>query len=403
MQISQEKLNYIKQLSNSQQNYDDNIACFQAFGHLFNFDVNACLSQTYCMLGKPALNADAMGGIVRKWIDPKTKKRVCAMMKCEFIQTQYDSNNNPLPHTVGVVYKAIRLDELQISKDFGLEVPVHTWSYTMQDAHQRGAHKKRIWQQMPLVMCQKRALTALCRAVFPDVIGTACSPDELAEMMLDGPEADAIMYASTGEQIPYDIQNQLTEQPAKKKTETVENKWQPVATQDIGARNINTIQNVIEALKEENIDVDDAVQALEHYHDKPLDQCNFDDFKRTFYPVAFSPIRTFLKDGRIASLNCEGLKKANVDVNAVAIALDAFYGTSFNQKRDGDLYNYVNWVLNSSHSPIWSEIHRHLQKLLSKDLIDEETQSQYSRIISDHKFMWNWKVYYQMIAELPQL
>ena len=80
MQISQEKLNYIKQLSNSQQNYDDNISCFQAFGHLFNFDVNSCLSQTYCMLGKPALNADAMGGIVRKWIDPKTKKRVCAMI-----------------------------------------------------------------------------------------------------------------------------------------------------------------------------------------------------------------------------------------------------------------------------------------------------------------------------------
>ena len=50
---------------------------------------------------------------------------------------------------------------------------------------------------MPKVMMHKRALTALLRLAFPEIIGTACSPDELAEMMIkDEQERDAIVYAS---------------------------------------------------------------------------------------------------------------------------------------------------------------------------------------------------------------
>jgi len=185
--ITDQQKEIIRQNSTSQHDYDNNIKCFLTFGHLFNYNPLACIAQTYCLKGKPALNADAMSGIVRAWVDPTSGKKLCAVLKCEVINPgQTDWKNNP--EQVGIRYVAMRTDELEIAKEYGLQPPVHEWVYTMKDAILRDVAKRTTWQQMPLVMCGKRALTAICRNVFPEIIGTANSPDELAEMMLDDDE-----------------------------------------------------------------------------------------------------------------------------------------------------------------------------------------------------------------------
>ena len=204
--LTQQQIDTITSNSSSQRDFNDNRKCFETFGHLFNYNVLACLSQTYCIQGKPALNADAMCGIVRNWIDPTTGKKVCAYMKADVLTPEYDEQGNVNPNTIGVRYTAMRTDELTTSKEYGFDAPVHTWTFTMFDAHLRGNANKRTWVQMPIVMCGKRAATALCRLVFPDIVGTACSPDELAEMILkDEDEIERIAYAANGEQIPHDL------------------------------------------------------------------------------------------------------------------------------------------------------------------------------------------------------
>ena len=185
--ITKEQDQMIRQNSTSQRDYDDNLKCFLTFGHLFNYNPLACISQTYCLKGKPALNADAMSGIVRNWVDPTTGKKLCAILKCEVLNPGLtDWKNNP--DQVGIRYVAMRTDELAIAKEYGLQPPVHEWVYTMRDAMLRDVTNHRTWKQMPLVMCGKRALTAICRNVFPEIIGTANSPDELAEMILNDEE-----------------------------------------------------------------------------------------------------------------------------------------------------------------------------------------------------------------------
>ena len=52
----------IRNFSKSEREYNDNVSCFLTFGHLFNHNPMACLSQTYCIQGKPALNADSLAG-----------------------------------------------------------------------------------------------------------------------------------------------------------------------------------------------------------------------------------------------------------------------------------------------------------------------------------------------------
>ena len=204
--LTEQQDQIIKNASTSQRDYDDNIKCFMPFGHLFNYNPLACMSQTYCIHGKPALNADAMVGIVRSFVDPTTGKKICAMMKAEALTPQYDDQGNVNPHTVGIRYVAMRTDELDFAKEYGMDAPVHTWTFTMHDCQMRDNHKNRTWREMPLVMCGKRAATALCRIAFPDVVGTANSPDELAEQILqDADEIERIAYAANGERIPYDL------------------------------------------------------------------------------------------------------------------------------------------------------------------------------------------------------
>jgi len=84
---------------------------------------------------------------------------------------------------------------------------VHTWTFTKEDAQARGLLNQRAWKTMRKSMLHKRCLTAMLRAVYPEIIGQAYSPDELAENMIqDEKLRDEIMFASAeGTKPPQEI------------------------------------------------------------------------------------------------------------------------------------------------------------------------------------------------------
>lgn len=185
--LNQNHIQLIEKLSNNQNEFNDNVKTFLTFGHLFEFNVAITLAHTYCLHGKPALNADAMAGAVRRYVGPDGKK-VCAAI-WEEVGEDY------------VTVFALRRDELELSKEFGFDLKPKSWTYTLKDAEMRGTLNHKSWRTMPKVMLHKRALTALLRLAFPEIIGTACSPDELAEVMIDDEkERDRIVYASVESQ-----------------------------------------------------------------------------------------------------------------------------------------------------------------------------------------------------------
>lgn len=78
-----------------------------------------------------------------------------------------------------------------------------TVSFTLEDAKRAGLlGRKGPWQQFPQSMCWARALSQLCRMLFPDVLlGAAYTPEELgAEVNEDGEviEASAVVVEPAG-------------------------------------------------------------------------------------------------------------------------------------------------------------------------------------------------------------
>ena len=142
--------------------FEDNVKAFLTFGHLFEGNIAVTLAHTYCIQGKPALNADAMAGAVRRYVG-KDGKKVCAMIWEEIREES-------------VTVFALRRDELELSKEYNIEIKPKSWTYTLEDARLRGTLNQRAWKTMPKVMMHKRALTALLRLAFPEILGTACSP-----------------------------------------------------------------------------------------------------------------------------------------------------------------------------------------------------------------------------------
>lgn len=183
--LNQDTLTIIQNLSKGPQDMNDNVKAFLTFGHLFDNNVAVTLANTYVVQSKPALNADAMAGVVRRYKDHDGVK-ICAYIRIIELTEQVCT----------VATK--RRDEA----DYDLE---HTWTYTIEDAAKRDLLKQRSWRQMPKSMLHKRCLTALLRAVYPEIIGQSYSPDELAESMIkDEKLRDEIIYASVeGARAPY--------------------------------------------------------------------------------------------------------------------------------------------------------------------------------------------------------
>lgn len=57
----------------------------------------------------------------------------------------------------------------------------YSWTYTIADATKAGIAGQSNWMKYPAAMLRARAISAVCRVVFPDVCGGLYTPDEVAE------------------------------------------------------------------------------------------------------------------------------------------------------------------------------------------------------------------------------
>lgn len=177
--LNQEQLQNISALSTSQFDFNNNRIAFETFGHHFNYNIAVTLANTYVIKGKPAMNADSMAGAVRRYKDSN------GVLICGYIRIIKLTEDECILGTK-------RRDEL----DFP-DLPEHTFSFSAQDAQDRGLLNQRAWKTMRKTMLHKRCLTALLRCFYPDIIGVAYSPDELAEVLITNEkERDAIIYQS---------------------------------------------------------------------------------------------------------------------------------------------------------------------------------------------------------------
>ena len=369
--LNDNQLQLIQNLS-SDRDFNDNVKCFLTFGHLFEFNIPITLSQTYCLHGKPALNADAMAGAVRRYVG-KDGKKVCAAI-WEEIGDDY------------VTVYALRRDELEMSKEFGFEAKPKSWTYSLEDAKLRGTLNQPSWRKMPKVMMHKRALTALLRLAFPEVIGTACSPDELAEVMIqDEAERDRIVFASVESSRPPKSSTPPAPAPApKKKTKLEAPLPVPVGSPANPLRNFSNINTTIEELKKEGVDVDQALIAMETMSQKPLNQCAPDQLAKLFYAFGINPINGFLQDGK-KRIGYDGFKEWDkADIEVLASLFDSFYGTCFDPAKHKDLAQYCYTVHDSSYhyDGAWSETMIMLRKQLNEELIDQKTFNEYEHAIN---------------------
>lgn len=373
--MKQTHLDMIRNLSNNENDYNDNVKAFLTFGHLFDYNPAVTLAHTYCLHGKPALNADAMAGAVRRYVD-KSGKKVCAAI-WEEIGEDY------------VTVYALRRDELELAKEFNLDIKPKKWTYTLEDARKRGTLNQRAWKTMPLVMLHKRALTALLRLAFPEIIGTACSPDELAEVMIkDEAERDRIIYASVeSERVPQNIP--AAEEP-KKKTKPKALKAAPGLIDQIHnestnpLRDFSTIQTTIEELKKEGVDTDEALLAMEKQSNTPLTQAPPAVLEKLFYEFGLNPIRKFAESYNLGFQSNEFKKWKKEDLNTLASHYSVYFGTSFDPAIDQDVSNYCYRVNSFTSSGAWVETMIILRRLLDEELINQATFNENEKSISTY-------------------
>ena len=379
--LSNEQIQTIQNLSN-QRDFEDNVKAFLTFGHLFEFNIAVTLAHTYCIQGKPALNADAMAGAVRRYVG-KDGKKVCAM-----IWEEISSDS--------VTVFALRRDELELCQEFNLEVKPKSWTYTLEDARLRGTLNQRAWKTMPKVMMHKRALTALLRLAFPEIIGTACSPDELAEVLIkDENERDQIVFNTVeSERVPSNVPAAVPPPEETKKKTKVKAKAKPKAKKveepkaeeqisNNPLRNFHDINSTIEELKKEGADIDSALVAMETYSGKPLNQCWSYELEKLFYEVGVNPIRVMLQNGKI-DLSFEGFQSMDkAQLSVLAGLFDVFYGTSFDPNSDKDFVDYCFRVYEMSKEPTWTEAMLMLRKQLNENLIDQKTFNMFEKAITD--------------------
>ena len=159
------------------QNPLDLLKCHAAFGHHFNGDIGAVMMQSYCLKGKPSLNADAMAGICR------ASGLVRYIRQVEWTDTV-------------CIMEMARTDE---PSDV-----VHRFTYSMEMANRQGLTRNRNWQQMPLQMLRARCLTMGLRATYPDAVAGIYSADEIADNMdISDEERTQISAEALGEEVRF--------------------------------------------------------------------------------------------------------------------------------------------------------------------------------------------------------
>lgn len=101
--------------------------------------------------GKPTLSADAMGALV------KSRRDVC-----EFLMLRHSDSTK-------ATYEAKRVGDPAST----------TLTFSIEDAKQAGLTGNDNWRKFPAAMLRARALSAICRAVFPDLLLGVYDPEEL--------------------------------------------------------------------------------------------------------------------------------------------------------------------------------------------------------------------------------
>lgn len=112
--------------------------------------------------GKPTLSADAMGALV------KSRRDVCEWL---------------------VLESSDATRATYATKRVGDPKPT-SLSFTLEEAKTAGLNGDN-WRKFPAAMLRARALSAICRAVYPDLILGVYDPDELAEARDVTPPPDA--------------------------------------------------------------------------------------------------------------------------------------------------------------------------------------------------------------------
>jgi hypothetical protein len=99
-----------------------------------------------------------------------------------------------------------------------------TVSYTLEDARRANLLGKSVWKQYPASMCWARALSQLCRMLFPDVVlGAGYTPEELgATVTSDGEVVEATIVSAPIAALPAEPWEDDTLSAAEAKKELVE-------------------------------------------------------------------------------------------------------------------------------------------------------------------------------------
>lgn len=126
--------------------------------------------------GKPTLSADAMGALV------KSRRDVC-----EYLLLKHSDATRATYAT----------------KRAGDPEPT-TMGFTIDEAKAAGLAGNDNWRKFPAAMLRARALSAICRAVYPDLLLGVYDPDELAEAPRDvtPPRASPPTIESTATVLP---------------------------------------------------------------------------------------------------------------------------------------------------------------------------------------------------------
>lgn len=126
--------------------------------------------------GKPTLSADAMGALV------KSRRDVC-----EYLLLKHSD-------AVKATYATKRAGDPEPT----------TMSFTIDEAKAAGLAGNDNWRKFPAAMLRARALSAICRAVYPDLLLGVYDPDELAAEPRDvtPPRASPPTIESTATMLP---------------------------------------------------------------------------------------------------------------------------------------------------------------------------------------------------------
>lgn len=153
----------------------DLLKCHSAFGHHFNHDMGLVSTQSFCLRGKPSLNADAMAGICRR---------------------------SGLVRFMRITSWTAQQCTMEFSRTDEPADIVHTFVYTIEMAQAQGLTNNRNWRTMPLQMLRSRVLTMGLRATYPDAVSGIYSADEIADNTnMSDDERAQITADSLGEEI----------------------------------------------------------------------------------------------------------------------------------------------------------------------------------------------------------